>query len=235
MMTIRACASAALLASCVISEGGLSACYTHNDMQPVRYGAEPATTRNFCRSCTAANPRDWTVASGNACCTGGEPNKDAFEKGYRPSAAAGNVAYTTDNGQYSVLNASWIARIHDVEDRDNWTQTNRSTCNANQNGKGPFRLTAYLNGLADQEDWYVFRHKDLALDGRHQSEPRVRVVAQQRTFVGLSMYLPVYVLRLRPTPCRASSPTPCTGGMTATRLPGIVRAMTAATPLRRTS
>lgn len=176
--------------TCFIPQSGVGSCYTYQDMQPVTYGAEPSTTRNFCRSCTAANPTDWTVANGNACCTGGEPNKDAFEKGYRPAVASGNIRYTEVTGQHAVLQAPWIARISEVQDRDNWTYSNMSTCNANQSGRGPFRLSAYLNGLADQEDWYVFRHTDLAVNkSGQQSEPRVRVVAPAGQMLELCVYV----------------------------------------------
>lgn len=48
---------------------------------------------------------------------------------------------------------------------------------------------AHLNGLADQEDWYVFRHTDKATNNSEASEPRVRVIAPAGEQVKMCVYV----------------------------------------------
>lgn len=168
------------------------ACYASGDPAPIDYGAEPSTTHNDCARCDAGTPQQWT-ATGAACCNGTSPTHDAFHKEYRPSPVGGNISY---NG--IELSAPWVARISEVYDSDHWTyaptgsgnEYSGQRCNANDQGRGPHYLNASLTGVSNQEDWYVFRHRDVGSDSKMHSEPRARLLADAN---GPELTMCVYV------------------------------------------
>ena len=187
--------------SCLLPDpsqpGSPQACFADGALQPVNAGAEPASTRNFCQRCDSATAASRTVWSNTAatCCTGGQPTWDAWgHTGYRQPRPA-NVPYSgSGTGRTSLPQAGWMRRLNDVTDADLWstrrsglTCSTSNSCDTDQN-RGPHTMTSYLNGLANQEDWYWFRHLDVNGGGSRNSEPRARLLPAAGVNLDMCVY-----------------------------------------------
>lgn len=176
--------------SCHIS----GACYSHGDKQPIAYGGEPSTTRNFCRECRPATKQTAFTNVPQTCCVDGVPQITKWHRGYRP-ATPGNITYSG-----TTLTSTWIRRIAEVNDGHLWADLNGFLCIStsydcqtdNDKSTAPKRLRSHLTGFADQEDWFVFRHVDLNNQNSKNSEPRVRVVPTNNADVKLCVYAYCY-------------------------------------------
>lgn len=174
---------------CLLPVGGAKQCFAGGDTQPIASGGELAS--NFCSTCAPASSQTAWTPTVNACCASGQPLKDGWESGYRP-AKPNNVPYTNTSGMQA-LSATWIRRLTEIHDGQLWSWqqddgliTGKSCMQ--DSGVQPHVLTSYLNGTADQEDWFVFRHADK--NGAHSkmSEPRVRLLPNAATDLELCVY-----------------------------------------------
>lgn len=148
-------------------------CWTNSEQRPIpNTGAETAS--NFCQQCQSSySQTTWETYPNTTCCdANAEPQMSGWHNDYRPTG--NNVVYSGAN-----LISPWIRRISEVTDAGlwaDWISDGVFSCGGIQCSENPSptrvqKLTSNLSE-ADQEDWFVFHHRDA---GPGKTYPRVRV------------------------------------------------------------